>query len=92
MYRHRVNKEDINKADKEYDSVMNCVVLVEIHLEKGNFEQALGYIKDIEKSLKVLKSLIEKNHTDSRIIGIVNRLKEVGVDASTVIKALKKAE
>lgn len=92
MCRNLVNKEDISTADKEYDSVMNCIVLVEIHLEKGNFDQALGYIKDIEKSLKVLKQLIEKNKTNSRVNDIVNQLKEAGVDASTVIKALKKAE
>lgn len=92
MCRNRVNKEDISTADKEYDSVMNCIVLVEIHLEKGNFDQVLRYIKDIEKSLKVLKQLIEKNKTDSRVNGIINRLKEAGVDVSTVIKALKKAE
>ena len=92
MCSHRVNKEDISIADKEYDSVMNCIVLVEIHLEKSNFDLALGYIRDIEKSLKVLKRLIEKNHTDSRVIGIVNRLKEVGVDQTTLINAIKKAK
>lgn len=86
MYKYQISKADIAVADKEYDSVMNNIVTIQIHLQKGNFGQALLVIKDIEKSLLVLKKLIEKNKVDSKVSNIVNQLRAIGVDASVIIK------
>lgn len=91
MCRYNVNKEDLKVADKEYDCVMHCIVMIEIHLQRGNFDDALMLIKDIEKSLLVLKRLIEKNKNDTKINSLVNRFKEIGVDVTTITNAIKKS-
>lgn len=86
---HNNNKvEDHPAAQKEIDCIMDCSVLLEIHLVKGNFNQALILTQDMTKSVVALQKLIKVKENDHQLNSIVFKLKSLGVDSSIVTRYL----
>ena len=78
--------EDHPAAQKEIDCIMECSVLLEIHLDKGNFSQAFDLTQDMSKSVVVLQNLIKEKETQEQLNSIVSKLKSLGVDSSIVTR------
>lgn len=78
--------EDQPAAQKEIDSIMECSVLLEIHLEKGNFNRAFDLTKDMSKSVVELQRLIKEKETSIQLKSIVSKSESIGVDSSIVSK------
>lgn len=78
--------EDHPAAQKEIDCIMECSVLLEIHLEKGNFNKAHDLTQDMSKSISELQRLIKEKKTHQQLNSIVSKLKSLGVESSIVTK------
>jgi len=76
--------EDQPAAQNEIDCIMERSVLLEIHLEKGNFKRAYDLTQDMSKSLVELQKLIKEKETQAQLNSIVSKLKCLGVDSSIV--------
>lgn len=80
--------EDHPAAQKEIDCIMDCSMMLEVHIEKGNFTKALDLTKDMYKSISVLQKLIKEKESHKHLNSIVSRLATIGVDSSIVTKYL----
>ena len=74
------------QVQKEIDRIMECSVLLEIHIYKGKFNQALDLTQDISKSVISLQKLIKEKETQHKAKSIVSKLKSFGVDSSIVTR------
>lgn len=86
--------EDQPAAQKEIDCIMDCSMMLEVHLEKGNFTKALDLTQDMSRSVEALRRLIKEKETNSQVNSIAVKLISLGIDASVVYKYFdnKKAE
>lgn len=80
--------EDHPTAQKEIDCIMDCSMILEVHIEKGNFTKAFDLTKDMYKSISVLQKLIKEKESHQQLSLIVSRLASIGVDSSIVTKYL----
>ncbi|MCZ8541988.1 hypothetical protein [Psychrobacillus psychrodurans] len=80
--------EDHSVAQKEIDCIMDCSMMLEVHIEKGNFTKALDLTKDMYKSISVLQKLIKEKESHKQLSSIVSKLASIGVDSSIVTKYL----
>lgn len=86
--------EDQPTAQKEIDCIMESSVLLEIHLDKGNFNQAIILTQDMSKSVVTLQKLIKEKETQMQLKSIVSKLQSSGIESSIVTRYFdnKKAE
>lgn len=80
--------EDQPAAQKEIDCIMDCSMMLEVHLEKGNFTKALDLTIDMSKSIVELRKLIKEKETNSQMDSIAEKLTTLGIDISVVFKHL----
>lgn len=73
-------------TQKEIDCLMDCAMMLEIHMNKGNSSQALSIMQDMQNSIDSLKNHIKEQKTREQLQAIVSRLKSIGVDSSIVSK------
>lgn len=92
MINKRFTKEENKSAEKELDCALNCLLLIELHLGKGNFADALMLLNDLQKSITSLKMLSEDKISKLQVISVMNRLSSVGIDPETIKRLIKKAE
>jgi len=78
--------EDQPAAQNEIDCIMECSVLLEIHLEKGNFNRAHDLTQDMSKSVVALQKLIKEKETQIQLNSIVSKLKSLGIESSIVTR------
>ncbi|MFX3674697.1 MAG: hypothetical protein ACE3JQ_09650 [Paenisporosarcina sp.] len=84
MNLHLFREEDQLAAQKEYDYILDCTMLLEIHLTEGNYKQALSLTQDLQKSVQLLQKLIKEKETNSQMNSIASKLVSLGIDASVV--------
>lgn len=78
--------EDQPAAQKEIDCIMDCSIMLEVHIEKGNFTKALDLTQDMSRSVVALRRLIKEKETNSQVNSIAGKLASLGIDTSVVHK------
>lgn len=80
--------EDQPSAQKEIDCIIDCSMMLEVHIEKGDFTKVLDLTLDMSKSIVALRKLIEAKETNSQMDSIAAKLANLGIDISIVFKHL----
>ena len=78
--------EDHPTAQKEIDCIIDCSMMLEVHIEKENFTKALDLTLDMSKSIVALRKLIKEKETNSQMYSIAAKLSSLGIDTSVVHK------
>ncbi len=73
-------------TQKEIDRLMDCSMMLEVQMTKGNLTQAFALTQDIHKTIIALQKLIKEQETSKQLQSIVSKLKSIGVDSSIVSK------
>ena len=76
--------DDQPAAQKEIDRIMDCSMMLEVHIEKGDFTKALDLTHDMSRSVIALRRLIREKETNSQLNSIASKLVSLGIDASVV--------
>ena len=77
-------KQDYHMALREHASIMYCSKAIEDCMQTGDIEEALLFVKDINKSLDALKQLAKKKQQENDVKLLLERLVAAGVDVMVV--------
>ncbi|MDI2588087.1 hypothetical protein OR571_13415 [Psychrobacillus sp. NEAU-3TGS] len=77
-------REDYHAALREHASIMDCSKAIEDCVRCGDLKEALMFVRDINKSLEVLKRLAEKQKKETEMKQLLDRLVAAGINVMVV--------
>lgn len=72
-------------AQKEIDCLMDCSMMLDVHMKKGNLTQALALTQDMQNSIVSLQNNIKEQKTRKQLHSIVSKMQSLEV-ASSIVK------
>lgn len=84
MRQELFRKEDYHQALREHASIMDCGKAIEDCVQMGDLEEALLFVRDINKSLEMLKKLAEKKQVEDQVKSLLDQLVAAGVNVMVV--------
>lgn len=77
-------KQDYHAALREHASILDCGKAIEDCVKTGDLEEALLFVRDINKSLETLKVLADKKKMDLKVKSMLDQLVAAGIDVMVV--------
>lgn len=84
MRQELFKRQDYHAALREHASIMDCGKAIEDCVQTGDLEEALLFVRDINKSLETLKKLAEKKQIEDQVKSLLDKLVAAGINVMVV--------
>ncbi|WP_144511534.1 hypothetical protein [Bacillus sp. FJAT-22090] len=84
MRQELFRKQDYHEALREHSSILDCSKAIEDCVKSGDLNEALLFVRDINKSLEALKRLAEKKVAGDQVKSLLDQLVLAGVNVMVV--------
>lgn len=84
MRQELFRNKDYHTALREHASILDCGKAIEDCMKTGDLEEALMFVRDINKSLEELKRLAELKQREKEMKRMLDRLVAAGINVMVV--------